>query len=39
VGTPQEALDRGADLLVIGRAVTAADDPVAAAGDLLGPLA
>jgi orotidine-5'-phosphate decarboxylase len=39
VGTPQDSLDRGADLLVIGRAVTAAADPAAAAADLLGPLA
>jgi orotidine-5'-phosphate decarboxylase len=31
VATPQEALERGADLLVIGRPITAADDPVAAA--------
>lgn len=29
--TPREAIERGADLLVIGRAVSAADDPVAAA--------
>lgn len=29
--TPQEAIDGGADLLVIGRAVTQADDPVEAA--------
>ena len=29
--TPQEAFDAGADLLVIGRAVTHADDPVVAA--------
>lgn len=29
--TPQEAIDAGADLLVIGRAVTRADDPEAAA--------
>ena len=29
--TPREAIDAGADLLVIGRAVTAADDPAAAA--------
>ena len=29
--TPQEAVAQGADLLVIGRAVTAADDPIAAA--------
>ncbi len=32
--TPKEALDAGADLLVIGRAVTIADDPVAAVADL-----
>ncbi|MCB0990917.1 MAG: orotidine 5'-phosphate decarboxylase, partial [Acidimicrobiales bacterium] len=31
VATPAEAITSGADLLVIGRAVTAADDPVAAA--------
>lgn len=35
--TPQEALDAGADLLVIGRAVTAAPDPVKAAAELLQP--
>ena len=29
--TPREAIDAGADLLVIGRAVTQAADPVAAA--------
>jgi orotidine-5'-phosphate decarboxylase len=29
--TPREAIDAGADLLVIGRAVTAADDPASAA--------
>ncbi|MEO7556810.1 MAG: orotidine-5'-phosphate decarboxylase [Acidimicrobiales bacterium] len=29
--TPRDAIEAGADLLVIGRAVTAADDPVAAA--------
>jgi len=29
--TPRQALDAGADLLVVGRAVTAAPDPVAAA--------
>lgn len=29
--TPQEAIANGADLLVIGRAVTQADDPIAAA--------
>jgi orotidine-5'-phosphate decarboxylase len=32
--TPQQALDAGADLLVIGRAVTAAEDPPAAAAAL-----
>ena len=32
--TPQEALDGGADLLVIGRAVTNADDPEEAAAKL-----
>ena len=29
--TPKEALDLGADYLVIGRPITSADDPVAAA--------
>jgi orotidine-5'-phosphate decarboxylase len=38
VATPQAALDGGADLLVIGRAVTAAEDPAAAAGALLAGL-
>ncbi len=33
--TPADALGAGADLLVIGRAVTAADDPRAAAADLV----
>jgi orotidine-5'-phosphate decarboxylase len=33
--TPREAIDRGADLLVIGRAVTAADDPPAAAAEIV----
>jgi len=33
--TPQEAFDAGADLLVIGRAVTAAPDPVVAASQLV----
>ncbi len=36
--TPREALDLGADLLVIGRAVTEADDPVAAAQALVAEL-
>jgi orotidine-5'-phosphate decarboxylase len=33
--TPQEAAANGADLLVIGRAVTAADDPVAVARSIV----
>lgn len=33
--TPQEAFDAGADLLVIGRAVTEAPDPVVAAAELV----
>lgn len=33
--SPQEAFDAGADLLVIGRAVTHADDPVVAAAELV----
>jgi orotidine-5'-phosphate decarboxylase len=33
--TPQAALDAGADLLVIGRAVTAAPDRAAAAASLV----
>ena len=33
--TPQEAFDAGADLLVIGRAVTQAEDPVVAAAALI----
>ncbi|MFW2380249.1 MAG: orotidine-5'-phosphate decarboxylase [Acidimicrobiales bacterium] len=36
--TPSEALDLGADLLVIGRAVTLADDPAAAASSLFAGL-
>lgn len=35
VATPAEALADGADLLVIGRAVTKADDPSAAAAELV----
>ncbi len=35
VTTPGEALDAGADILVIGRAVTGADDPVKAAETLV----
>ena len=38
VTTPAEALDAGADLLVIGRAVTEADDPVEAAEALVDSL-
>jgi orotidine-5'-phosphate decarboxylase len=38
VATPQAALDAGSDLLVIGRAVTRADDPAAAAAALLSGL-
>jgi orotidine-5'-phosphate decarboxylase len=37
--TPGQALAAGADLLVIGRAVTRAKDPEAAAGEVLGALA
>jgi orotidine-5'-phosphate decarboxylase len=36
--TPEGALAAGADLLVIGRAVTSADDRAAAAGELVGAL-
>lgn len=38
VATPRQALDAGADLLVVGRPVTRAEDPVAAARALVGPL-
>ncbi len=37
-GTPEEALAAGADLLVIGRAVTQSDQPAAAAAALVEPL-
>lgn len=37
--TPRQAIDAGSDLLVIGRAVTAADDPVAAAAAIVAELA
>ena len=36
--TPREALEAGADLLVVGRAVTTADNPKAAAAALVGSL-
>ncbi len=36
--TPEEALAEGADLLVVGRAVTLADDPAAAASELFAGL-
>ena len=39
VTTPAAALDAGADILVIGRAVTDASDPVRAAADLVASLA
>jgi orotidine-5'-phosphate decarboxylase len=38
VTTPAAALDAGADILVIGRAVTAAPDPVRAAAELVASL-
>jgi len=34
VMTPEEAVRRGADLLVVGRPITGADDPEAAAAAL-----
>ena len=39
VATPREALDAGADLLVVGRAVTRASEPDQAAAELLADLA
>jgi orotidine-5'-phosphate decarboxylase len=39
VGTPGEAIGAGADILVIGRAVTGADDPEAAAAALTAAIA
>jgi orotidine-5'-phosphate decarboxylase len=39
VATPSDAVAAGADLLVVGRAVTAAPDPVAAAVELVTHLA
>lgn len=39
VMTPREALDAGADWLVIGRPITGAPDPVAAAREIAGELA
>ena len=38
VGTPAAALDGGADLLVVGRPIVQAPDPVAAARALVAPL-
>jgi orotidine-5'-phosphate decarboxylase len=39
VATPRQALDAGAGLLVVGRPVTRADDPVAAVRALVASLA
>ena len=38
VATPKEALDMGADYLVIGRPITAQDDPLAAAERIIGEI-
>ena len=37
--TPRQARDLGADILVIGRPITQADDPAAAAAAIAGDLA
>lgn len=39
VATPRQARDAGADYLVVGRPITAAPDPAAAAREILGQLA
>lgn len=38
IATPRDAMDRGADWLVIGRPITGADDPAAAAQSILATL-
>ncbi|MDQ3945948.1 MAG: orotidine 5'-phosphate decarboxylase, partial [Actinomycetota bacterium] len=38
VGSPAEAVTAGADVLVVGRAVTASSDPAAAATELMAEL-
>jgi orotidine-5'-phosphate decarboxylase len=37
-GTPRAALEAGADMLVVGRAITQTDDPIQATRDLVAPL-
>ena len=39
VATPRQAVEAGADLLVVGRPITRAADPTAAARDLVASLA
>jgi orotidine-5'-phosphate decarboxylase len=39
ISTPQAAIEAGADYLVIGRPITAADDPRAAAESILAEIA